>query len=220
MERFISTLTVYKAENIMSLAIEKGGIQALEEFVLARYFMFIQVYFHKTRRYFDKQLVRALKDILPEGKYPKDVSEFLEWDDNRVLYNMNISASEEVKEFRDRITMTCVYETSVHTASAEGDVVRIIYKSLCNDFEQESLLYDEVDKAAHKLQPSYFAANVTEDDSGKAIIILDSKTLKPKNLMEEYHILNGILKPISIKRIYASKEIAPQVSKRIQELLK
>ena len=220
LERFISTLTVYKAENIMSLAIEKGGIQALEEFVLARYFMFIQVYFHKTRRYFDKQLVRALKDILPEGKYPKDVSEFLEWDDNRVLYNMNISASEEVKEFRDRITMTCVYETSVHTASAEGDVVRIIYKSLCNDFEQESLLYDEVDKAAHKLQPSYFAANVTEDDSGKAIIILDSKTLKPKNLMEESHILNGILKPISIKRIYASKEIAPQVSKRIQELLK
>ncbi len=220
LERFISTLTVYKTKSTLSLAIEKGGIQALEEFVLARYFMFIQVYFHKTRRYFDKQLVKALKVILPHGKYPEDVREFLEWDDNRILYNMNISDSEEVKEFRERITMTCVYETPVHTESAEVEKTRLIYKMLCKEFGEEKLLYDEVDKAAHKLQPLYFAANVAEDDSGKSIIILDSKTLKPKNLMEESHILNGILKPISIKRIYALKEIAPQVSKSIQELLK
>ena len=58
LERFISTLTVYKKpeENILQLAINSGGIQAFEEFVLARYFMFIQVYFHKTRRYLDHLL--------------------------------------------------------------------------------------------------------------------------------------------------------------------
>lgn len=74
--RFISTLTVYKSDGVMKLAIEKGGIQALEEFILARYFMFIQVYFHKTRRYFDKQLVKALKAILPNGRYPEDTEKF------------------------------------------------------------------------------------------------------------------------------------------------
>jgi HD superfamily phosphohydrolase len=44
LDRFISTLTIYKneKEKILSLAISSGGIQAFEEFVLARYFMFIQ----------------------------------------------------------------------------------------------------------------------------------------------------------------------------------
>lgn len=70
LDRFVSTLTAYKHNNQLQLAIERGGVQALEEFVLARYFMFIQVYFHKTRRYLDKVLVKGLKAVLPNGKYP------------------------------------------------------------------------------------------------------------------------------------------------------
>lgn len=68
LDRFVSTLTAYKHNNQLQLAIERGGVQALEEFVLARYFMFIQVYFHKTRRYLDKVLVKSLKTVLPNGK--------------------------------------------------------------------------------------------------------------------------------------------------------
>lgn len=56
-ERLISCLTTYKKDNNIFLAIEKGGINAFEEFILARYFMFVQVYFHKTRRFLDKMLV-------------------------------------------------------------------------------------------------------------------------------------------------------------------
>ena len=70
LDRFVSTLTAYKHNNQLQLAIERGGVQALEEFVLERYFMFIQVYFHKTRRYLDKVLVKSLKTVLPNGKYP------------------------------------------------------------------------------------------------------------------------------------------------------
>ena len=45
----------------LQLAIEKGGVQALEEFVLARYFMFIQVYFHKTVIAAENLLVKVLQ---------------------------------------------------------------------------------------------------------------------------------------------------------------
>lgn len=136
LERFISTLTVYKSQNTMKLAIEKGGIQALEEFILARYFMFIQVYFHKTRRYFDKQLVKALKEILPGGYYPENVNEFLEWDDHRVIYELKQSESPNVRPFLDRITMTCVYETPAHGGAAETEkfnMIRNILKSTCQE---------------------------------------------------------------------------------------
>lgn len=218
LERFISTLTVYKSAGTMNLAIEKGGIQALEEFILARYFMFIQVYFHKTRRYFDKQLVKALKVILPDGHYPGDTMEFLKWDDNRVMYELKNSDSPDVKPFLERITMSCVYETPAHAGSAEENIFNIICKSLEKLCKKENILIDSVDKAAHKLQPFYFATKDTSDDSGKAIIVLDRKTSKPRNLMEESRILNGIIEPINIRRIYVDKSEAGKARREIDSL--
>ena len=88
LDRFVSILTAYKDKdkNILSLAICSGGIQAFEEFVLARYFMFIQVYFHKTRRCLDRLLVEGIKEILPEGIFPEKIDDYLKWDDTYVLH--------------------------------------------------------------------------------------------------------------------------------------
>ncbi len=219
LERFISTLTVYKSKNTMKLAIEKGGIQALEEFILARYFMFIQVYFHKTRRYFDKQLVKALKEILPDGHYPEDVNEFLQWDDHRVIYELKQSDSPGVRPFLDRKTMTCVYETPAHGGTTETDKFNMILNYLKSGCKEEHILIDKVDKAAHKLTPSIFVSNDKEDDSGKSIIILDRKTSTPRNLMEESRILNGITEPINIRRIYVDKSEVDMARKKINEIL-
>jgi HD superfamily phosphohydrolase len=67
----------------------EGGWHAAEGLVLARYFMFTQVYFHKTRVAYDIHLRGALSALLPEGKFPPPVGdgleEFLRWDDWRVL---------------------------------------------------------------------------------------------------------------------------------------
>ena len=71
------------------LGIDEGGVHAAEGLVLARYFMFTQVYFHKTRVAYDIHLRGALKELLPGGKFPPPtkarVGEFLAWDDWKVL---------------------------------------------------------------------------------------------------------------------------------------
>ncbi len=71
------------------LGISEGGFHAAEALVLARYFMFTQVYFHKTRVAYDVHLRGALREILPNGKFPKpegaELREFMKWDDWRVL---------------------------------------------------------------------------------------------------------------------------------------
>jgi len=71
------------------LGIEEGGWHAAEALVLARYFMFTQVYFHKTRVAYDIHLREAMKEILPGGLFPKPegagLKEFLKWDDWRVV---------------------------------------------------------------------------------------------------------------------------------------
>lgn len=71
------------------LGIEEGGWHAAEALVLARYFMFTQVYFHKTRVAYDIHLRQTMKTLLPGGRFPKpsgaDLIEFMKWDDWRVL---------------------------------------------------------------------------------------------------------------------------------------
>ncbi len=212
LDRFVSTLTAYKQDNTIQLAIERGGIQALEEFVLARYFMFIQVYFHKTRRYLDKVLVKGLKAVLPNGKYPSEVEEYLKWDDSKVLYLMAKSTSREVDPFRNRDIMTCVFESKAHSSSEGKLSARVIFRSLQQQYGS-AILLDSVDKTAHKLTPYLLSP---DDDSGKGIMILDEKTGDVKNIMEESIILNSIVPPISINRIYAAKDIAEEVRKAIK----
>jgi uncharacterized protein len=71
------------------LGVSEGGFHAAEALVLARYFMFAQVYFHKTRVAFDHHLHGALQAMLIGGTFPRPVGreleDFLRWDDWRVL---------------------------------------------------------------------------------------------------------------------------------------
>lgn len=214
LNRFVSTLTAYKSENRIQLAIERGGVQALEEFVLARYFMFIQVYFHKTRRFLDKALVSCLKEILPDGKYPTDINQYISWDDNRVLSEFSRSSKDKIKKFINREIMTCVYESKAHAEKSDATNAKIIFNFLNKEFNGK-VLFDSVDKAAHKLTPALLSPN---DDSGKGIMIVDEKTHKVTNIMEESIILGSIINPISIKRIYSEKDIADAVTLKINDL--
>ena len=217
LDRFISTLTACKTEDSLQLAVERGGVQALEEFVLARYFMFIQVYFHKTRRYLDKALVNSMKKILPGGFLPEKTEEYLLWDDNRVLSKIAESESIEAIDFRQRKIMTCVYESKPHSEKTDAVNAKIIYNILEKEFGAENVIYDSVDKAAHALAPVIRDA---KDDSGKGIMIFNEKTQQVTNLMEESLLLESIVPLISINRIYATKEIADNVVQRIQESIK
>lgn len=214
LDRFVSTLTAYKHNNQLQLAIERGGVQALEEFILARYFMFIQVYFHKTRRYLDKVLVECLKAVLPNGKYPSDTSEYLKWDDTRILNLIADSENDDVMAFKKRRIMTCVLESKAHSGKADKTNVRMIFAILKGEYGGR-VVFDSVDKAAHKLTPMLLSHR---DDSGKGIMILDEKTGEVKDIMEESIILESIVKPISINRIYAEKEIVDEVLRKIKKL--
>ena len=71
------------------LGISEGGWHAAEGLVLARYFMFTQVYFHKTRVAYDVHLRGALEELLPNRQFPspdgEHLKEFLAWDDWKLL---------------------------------------------------------------------------------------------------------------------------------------
>ncbi len=91
--RLVSTLTLYGEEpgGSLKLAVEEGGYHALEALVIARYFMFTQVYFHRVRRANDLILTDFIQELLTEEHgvahypLPTDIVAYLGWDDSRIL---------------------------------------------------------------------------------------------------------------------------------------
>lgn len=86
LDKLIDSLRVVVIDGSHVLAISQNGIQTVEAFVLARYWMFIQVYFHKYRRLFDYYLTSFMKELLTlegekSGQYPKELNHYLALDD-------------------------------------------------------------------------------------------------------------------------------------------
>ncbi|OYD14339.1 hypothetical protein CH330_08875 [candidate division WOR-3 bacterium JGI_Cruoil_03_51_56] len=80
-----------------TLMIEPDGLHVVEQFVLAKYYITTQVYFHKVRRVTDAMLTRAvcegietdnideLRQLYTYDGSPEFAHRYLEWDDERLL---------------------------------------------------------------------------------------------------------------------------------------
>lgn len=199
-ERLISCLTIYFQDktNMPKLAIKSGGIQAFEEFVLARYFMFVQVYFHRTRRFFDIQYILALQKILPNGKFPINTNEYLEWDDDKmmILLKKHVEDVEECRFLLNRHIYKTIYETQTHPYPGDQKLFNVIINSLLKAVGQENII---VDTAAEKM-PHKIPLRTNKDDEKAIVIIRNNDQIS--TISEESLIIKTLTEKINIERIY------------------
>jgi HD superfamily phosphohydrolase len=94
--RLIDTLRIlpksYTEGRELSLGIDLGGLHAAEALILARYFMYTQVYFHHIRRAYDMHLQAFLKASLRDGMFSTDLKEHLETTDNEIMADILFAA--------------------------------------------------------------------------------------------------------------------------------
>lgn len=209
-ERLISSFTICYTHGVPRLAIENGGVQAFEEFVLARYFMFIQVYFHRTRRYFDYMLGRALKNVLPGGTYPEEVQDYLQWDDCRViqLLKENADCDDACHNLVHRYVYPRVFRTKTHPQDADVREFNLMYRELQKAVGKENLI---VDKSAGKV-PHKIPKRIPLEDE-KAIIIYDKSIERKTTISEESEIIRNLTEKIDIMRIYCHPQMADEAKK-------
>ena len=101
-EGLVNNLMIYKDDNgIEHIAIRNEGVQALEGFILARYYMFSQVYMHPQERLMRMLYCDEMKKLLPNGKYPDDVRKFLQLDDTKFARKLN---------FLNKLPYTLIYD--------------------------------------------------------------------------------------------------------------
>jgi uncharacterized protein len=94
--RLIGALCVHDAGTERILAVSRGDVPAIEQFVMAKYYMTAQVYRHKLRLITDCMIVRALqlginkdnlswlRELYTYDGSAKFIENFLQWDDARL----------------------------------------------------------------------------------------------------------------------------------------
>ncbi|GBF34532.1 deoxyguanosinetriphosphate triphosphohydrolase [Desulfocucumis palustris] len=212
LDRLISSLTIY-FQNGPRLAIDKGGMHVTEAFILARYFMFTQVYFHRTRRLYDLMLTNFLKEILPNGTYPDDINEFLSYNDN-IVWELMVREKEN-SEWAQRIIhrdlISIVDESPPHSDDKDKKIYNMIGREIERECGKENIIIDSPSKLPHKIPTR------VEVDDEKAIPIIRKISSLPTSLSDESEIIKNLTKPINIIRIYAKKDVYDKAKKIYEE---
>jgi HD superfamily phosphohydrolase len=155
------------------MAIEYGGLHALEAMVLARYFMFTQVYFHKIRRAYDRHLVDFLKRHVKA--YPVSLGKYLKYDDNVVFSLLREHAHEdEAKRILTRDPYVQAFQTQEHINEEERTRFNWLRDAIKRDLKGIKTFCDTAEGSPHKfekigtyvLSPSTGAPSLVQKVSG------------------------------------------------------
>lgn len=143
-----------------SIGIEAGGLQSAEALILARYFMYKQVYFHPVRRIYDIHLQDFLKAHLPGARFPTNLRAFLNLTDVHVLGAMheavrsrNQRLAELARRIIDRRHFKLAYEITSSDIERDVRAVEKIYAGCRKQFGVDSVRSDSY--AQRSLAPDF-----------------------------------------------------------------
>jgi HD superfamily phosphohydrolase len=183
------------------LAIGAGGLHAAEQLLLARYFMFTQIYFHKTRRIYDIHLIDFLAETLPGGRFPVELSEYLRYTDDvvEVSIQMALSGGGREQELASRIVnrnhFRLAHEMGGQDRASDPDIFSELSEFVVSKFG-DGVRTDEMDKKAVTLEPGE--------------LYITGRNQEFEDIMQRSDLIL-MLKPIWAGRIYARKDIREDV---------
>ncbi|MFX0204357.1 MAG: HD domain-containing protein [Candidatus Hodarchaeota archaeon] len=189
-----------------SLGVEKGGIHSAEALLLARYFMFSQVYFHHIRRIYDIHLKDFLLDWLPEGQFPVSTKDFISITDYEIMSALR-SASDDpnapghnhAKRIINRKHFKVIYERNPNDFEINEDAEALIKKAVEDEFGTDKVRLDQPVKKSGAID--------------FPVLIRDESVLSSLSLSQ---VLRN-LPIVSVGYVFADPEIRDQAEKWIIE---
>jgi hypothetical protein len=203
-ERLVNTLQVVRNEEKgPRIGIAEGGWHAAEALILARYFMFTQVYYHKTRISYDYHFRQAMAEILPGGLFPPPTDDGIEsyvgWDDWRVLGALSAGkGGEHGLRLRERNHFRRVRSTTETPSEYELDQVDI-WKDKLGELLKAT---DYADKSWYKI--------------GNTDIPVQSESNKPGPVpLSKLSSFVARMQPIKQVSLYVQKEDMAEANQKL-----
>jgi HD superfamily phosphohydrolase len=182
------------------LGVEEGGVHALEGLVMARYYMFTQVYFNVTGKAYELHLSKWLED--EALRWPVDPERFLDHDDVTTWTRMRCSRSRHGQAVVERRAFPLAFETEEHLSAVEKERFEALLPEIEERFGPENLMISNSAKDPHRLRQARVFARRFDG------------TLAP--MAEASHFI-GHLARIERFRVYAAHDIAEAVGGAIRQ---
>ncbi len=183
------------------MGIDEGGVHALEALVMARYYMFTQVYFNLTGKALELHFSEWLREA--GRRWPDDPDSFLLHDDVSALTEMRASTSRHARAVVERDYFPMAYETDEHLSSDEKREFEALLPRVLEEFGSDRLLVSNSAKDPHRLGQS------------RVLVRRTGGELTP---MEEVSQFIRHLSRIDRYRIYTAPELRGEVAARVREL--
>ena len=151
--RLIDTLRILPREESDSLepalGVEEGGIHSAESLLMARYFMYTQLYFHPVRRIYDIHLKDFLKSWLPDGVFSTAVEDHMTITDNEITAsileaagNADLEGHKSARCIINREHFRCIYQRNPEDILKNSDAATAIFNAACDRFGAENIRVD------------------------------------------------------------------------------
>lgn len=131
------------------LGIEDGGLHTAESLLLARYYMYSQLYFHPVRRIYDIHLQDFLKEDLVDGFFSTDCEEHLRVTDNEITSNLLEAARnnahrghESARRIVERDHFRLLYKRNPNDVRKNPEAAVAIFNTLSEEFGAETARMD------------------------------------------------------------------------------
>lgn len=160
------------------LGIEQGGLQSAESHLLARYFMYSQVYFHPVRRIYDIHLKDFLSEWLEGKKLPIEINEHLSLTDNEVISSLReacLDSSKPGHEYASRIINRKHFKLLPYN-SIDIKINKAVYSAIKNKFGANKVRWDKYIEKGRAPDFPDFPVLTTDEKVVPSLLL--SKTLK------------------------------------------
>ena len=186
--RLIDTLRILPSTGIEAepdftepvLGVEEGGLHSAEALMLARYFMYTQVYFHPVRRIYDIHLVDFLKEWLPGGQFSTSADEYLCMTDNEVTSALLEAARDSSKNGHlhagrivKRKHFKVLYDRNPTDVEINPEAGIAVCKALSDEFGEENFRHD---RYSQRGDPPNFPVILRNGEYASSLV--RSRTLK------------------------------------------
>jgi HD superfamily phosphohydrolase len=151
LDRLLDTLALVEdpATGALGIGVVEGGVHAVEALILARYYMFTQVYFNVTGKALEHHLSEWMR--AEQRRWPADPERFLAEDDMSAMAAMRASTNDHARAVVQRKHFPLAFETREHLSDDERERFEALLPELRSRFGDDAILVSRSAKDPHRL---------------------------------------------------------------------